>query len=72
MAVAANLQIVCSLMLTFGVPMAIAMREYWSLRVAPGGLPEPPMVEPEPLLLPDAGVGALPACLVPRRVRELA
>jgi hypothetical protein len=75
--------ICCSFALTFGIPMAIAVREYWTLTPGTGHLPprEPAMPEPSPL--PDAGAKPvfatqkpLPACLIPQtmpaRVRELA
>ncbi len=77
--------VVCSFGLTFGIPMAMAIREYWTLGASPGHLPpgEPSLPEPQPL--PDAGVGTgykpLPACLIPphygagaspARIRELA
>jgi hypothetical protein len=67
-----NMQIICSFALTFGVPMAVAVREYWTLGTPPGGLPKQPPVMPEPQPLPDAGVKRLPECLIPKivRVRE--
>lgn len=70
----ANLQIICSFALTFGVPMAVAVREYWTLGTSPGGLPPELPFVPEPSPLPDAGVKRLPDCLIPRpvRARELA
>ena len=61
--------VICSFGLTFGIPMAMAVREYWTLGASPGHLPpgEPAMPEPQPL--PDAGAGTqykpLPACLIP-------
>ncbi len=69
----ANIQIMCSFALTFGVPMVVAAREYWTLGSSPGGLPPQPPVIPEPAPLPDAGVKRLPECLIPKpvRVREL-
>ena len=68
-----NIQIMCSFALTFGVPMAVAVREYWTLGSTPGGLPPQPPVAPEPMPLPDAGIKRLPECLIPKpvRVREL-
>jgi len=68
--------VICSFVLTFGIPMAFAIREYWTLGVSPGHLPPGETVEPVPSPLPDAGVKPLPDCLIPRpvqvRVRELA
>ncbi len=71
-------EILCSFALTFGVPMALAVREYWHCTPSRGHLPPgEPMPSPEPDPLPDAGVSPyagkkLPDCLIPVRVRELA
>ncbi len=78
---APSAQIVCSFALTFGIPMALAVREYWGLSPSRGQLPPREPVSPGPVPLPDAGLGPapwaakpLPACLIPKpaRVRELA
>jgi hypothetical protein len=70
-------EILCSFALTFGVPLAIAAREYWSLSISPRHLPPSEPIEPEPQPLPDAGVKPapwankrLPDCLIPQ-LREL-
>jgi hypothetical protein len=75
--------ILCSFGLTFGVPMALAVREYWTLGATPRFLPPGEPSAPQPTPLPDAGakpalraLKPLPACLIPQpssaRVRELA
>ncbi len=66
--------ILCSFALTFGVPMGIAVREYWQLGAPPGSLPPRLAPEPAPGPLPDAGAKPLPDCLIPRpvKIRELA
>jgi hypothetical protein len=75
--------VVCSFGLTFGIPMAMAVRDYWTLGASPGHLPPGEPVAPVPSPLPDAGARPalggqkpLPACLIPQpspaRVRELA
>ena len=77
--IAPHTEILCSFALTFGVPMALAVREYWQCAVSPGHLPPGEPMSPHPTPLPDAGVGPaphaqkkLPDCLIPQRVRELA
>jgi hypothetical protein len=74
-------QAICSSMLTFGVPLAVAAWELWRLGPSARRLPPGDEVPPQPAPLPDAGVSPriqkpLPDCLVPRpvpaRVRELA
>jgi hypothetical protein len=78
---APSVQIVCSFALTFGIPMALGVREYWTLSPSRGHLPPHEPVAPEPTPLPDAGAGPtpwagkqLPDCLIPKpaRIRELA
>ena len=78
---APSTQILCSFGLTFGIPMVLAVREYWGLTPSRGHLPPHEPAVPEPAPLPDAGAGpapwtgkALPDCLIPKpaRVRELA
>jgi hypothetical protein len=75
--------ILCSFGLTFGIPMALAVREYWTLGASPRFLPPGEPITPEPTPLPDAGVKpafraqkTLPDCLIPQpsqaRIRELA
>jgi hypothetical protein len=72
--------VMCSFGLTFGIPMAIAVREYWTLGPLRGHLPPGEPVTPKPSPLPGAGVRSvqkpLPACLIPQpspaRIRELA
>jgi hypothetical protein len=71
---------ICSFALTFGIPMAVAAREYWTLGPSRGHLPPGEPSEPTPSPLPDAGANPvrkpLPACLIPQpgpaRLRELA
>jgi hypothetical protein len=77
--IAPQTEIICSFVLTFGVPMALAVREYWQCAASPGHLPPGEPVSPRPTPLPDAGAGPtlqapkkLPDCLIPQRVRELA
>jgi hypothetical protein len=75
--------VLCSFGLTFGIPMALAMREYWTLGATPRFLPPNDPITPDPTPLPDAGAKPafrvqrpLPACLIPQpspaRIRELA
>ncbi|WP_428485651.1 hypothetical protein [Rhodopila sp.] len=77
----ASTQVICSFALTFGVPMVLAVREYWQLGPGPWHLPPNEPIPPDPAPLPDTGASPrydkpLPACLIPQaapaRVRELA
>ena len=61
-----EIQVLLSGALTFGVPLAFAIRELIELRRPPrggGGLPPAPDPAPSPKPLPD--------CLIPKRVRIL-
>lgn len=61
-----EIQVLLSGALTFGVPLAFAIRELIELRRPPrgGGLP-PPEKAPDPRPKP------LPDCLIPKRTRVL-
>lgn len=66
-----DLHITLSLLLTFGVPIVLALRELRGL--GHGGAPwRKPLPAPKPApLVPDHGLKPLPECLVPRlRARE--
>jgi hypothetical protein len=74
-------QVLCSLALTFGVPVMVAGWELWHLGSINRRPPPGDDIAPEPTPLPDAGASppirsTLPDCLIPRaapaRVRELA
>jgi len=60
-------QIMCSFVLTYGVPMVLAWRELHQLGRLPRHRPDPgPAPEPLPLPWPVDGNRSLPACLQPR------
>jgi len=63
-----GVQIILSGSLTFGVPLALAVRDLWVLRRSGGGggwRPEPPAPEtPKPYDGGDPARPALPACLI--------
>jgi hypothetical protein len=65
-------QVICSCMLTFGVPIALAGWDLWRLKPASWRPPPGEEAEPEPSPLPDAGrppvvQKPLPDCLIPKR-----
>jgi hypothetical protein len=69
-----DLHITLSFLLTFGVPIVLALRELRGLGT--GGAPwRKPLPAPDPgPVAPDHGLKPLPECLVPKplaRVREL-
>jgi len=65
-------QILLSGALTFGVPLALAVRDLMSLRRGPGGgswPPQPQTPPPQPSSGGPAIRRELPACLIPVRAR---
>ena len=60
-------------MLTFGVPLALALRELVAVqRRRPDAPPDeqPPPPPPRPIAPPDTYSRPLPACLIPQRMPE--
>ncbi len=69
-------QVICSMSLSFGVPLAIAVRELIMLRRG-GGTRDRKLPEPTPVAPISSGSRPLPPCLIPQvparpaRTREL-
>jgi hypothetical protein len=61
------LYVTCSFALNCGIPMALAVRELWTLGPSPKrGRPDGDVVPPRLPDLPEAGHKPLPDCLIPR------
>jgi hypothetical protein len=61
------LYVTCSMVLNCGIPMALAVRELWSLGPTPRrGRPDGDIDRPVTPDLPIAGLKPLPDCLIPR------
>jgi len=61
------LYVTCSFALNCGIPMALAVRELWTLGPSPRkGRPDGDIEPSMPPDMPIAGLKPLPECLIPR------